>query len=289
MTIRHLCVLGLAIAAPAFAETLSQAGTPASQHTGQLTRRQQQSFTDYALGRINPGNSDVGRAYQEAREQIVHYTTDDLYFWSNCVSLTLLIGVTGFFFLHLRSADKKERIAATLIAQMWNGRVSDKIEIELRTERYNALADEHNRLVERSLSVATPRRRGETSDTTRGVEEESSAVADDQSAVRKPLTTAELVRELGGESGSRTTVAAETMRESETPERDTSEQPPLPGAPEDPATDPFKRDQEIKRLRSQIQALKNRESNLLVRLNTKEEFKNQQSAAKQKTAKQESE
>jgi hypothetical protein len=291
MTIRHFCILGLAIAAaPAFAQTLPQPGSQAGQHTGQLTRRRQQSFTDYALGKINPGNSDMGRAYQEAREQIVHGTVDDLYFWSNCVSLTLLIGVTGFFFLHLRSADKKERIAATLIAQMWNGRVSDKIEIELRTERYNALADEHNRLVERSLSVATPRRRGETSDTTRGVEEESSVVADDQSAVWKPLTTAELVRELGSESGSRTTVAPESMRESETPERDTSEQPSPPGAPEHPATDPFKRDQEIKRLRSQVQALKNRESNLLVRLNTKEEFKNQQSAAaKQKAAKQESE
>jgi hypothetical protein len=266
MTIRHLCVLGLAITvAPAFAQTLHQPGSHAGQQTGQLTRRRQQSFTDYALGKINPGNVDVGRAYQEAREQIVHNTIDDLYFWSNCMSLTLLIGVTGFFFLHLRSADKKERIAAALIAQMWNGRVSDKIEIELRTERYNALADEHNRLVERSLSVATPRRRGETSDTTRGVEGESSVVADDQSAVRKPLTTAELLRELGSESGSRTTVAPESMRESETPERDTSEQPSPPGAPEDPATDPFKRDQEIKRLRSQVQALKNRESNLLVR------------------------
>jgi hypothetical protein len=140
MTIRHLCVLGLAITvAPAFAQTRHQPGSHAGQHTGQLTRRRQQSFTDYALGKINPGNVDVGRAYQEAREQIVHNTIDDLYFWSNCMSLTLLIGVTGFFFLHLRSADKKERIAATLIAQMWNGRVSDKIEIGRRTEWYNAL------------------------------------------------------------------------------------------------------------------------------------------------------
>jgi hypothetical protein len=287
MTIRHLCVLGLAITvAPAFAQTLSQPGSHAGQRTGQLTHRHEQGFTDYVMGKINPGNVDVGRAYQEAREQIVHNTIDDLYFWSNCVSLTLLIGVTGFFFLHLRSADKKERIAATLIAQMWNGRVSDKIEIERRTEWYNSLADEHNQLVEGSLSAATPRRQGETSGTTREVEEESSVVADDQSAVRKLLTTTELVRELGRESGSRTTVAPESLTDSETPERDISEQPPLPGAPEDPATDPFKRDQEIKRLRSQVQALKNRESNLLVRLNTKEEFKNQQSAAaKQKAAK----
>jgi len=284
MTIRHSCVLlGLAIAAaPAFAQTLHQPGSHAGERTGQLTRRRQQSFTDYALGKINPGNVDVGRAYQEAREEIVHYTIDDLYFWSNCMSLTLLIGVTGFFFLHLRGADKKERIAAMLIAQMWNGRVSDKIEIERRTDRYNSLADEHNQLVERSLAAATPRRQGETSGTTREVEEESSVVAGDESEIQESLIPAKLVRERESESGSRAT-------DSETPERDTSERPPLPGTPEDSATDLFKRDQEIKRLRSQVQALENRESNLLVRLNTKGEFKNQQSAAKQKTAKRESE
>ena len=290
MTIRHICILWLAItAAPAFAQTLPQPGSHAGQQTGQLTRRRQQSFTDYALGKINPGNSDMGRAYQEAREQVVHGTVDDLYFWSNCVSLTLLIGVTGFFFLRLRSADKKERIAATLIAQMWNGRVSDKIEIERRTERYNGLADEHNQLVEGSLSAATPRRQGETSDTIRAVEQESSAVAGDESENQKSLIPAKLVRERESESGSRATVASESVTDSETPERDTSEQPPLPGTREDSATDPFKRDQEIKRLRSQVQALENRESNLLVRLNTREEFKNQQSAAKQKTARRESE
>jgi hypothetical protein len=290
MTIRHLCVLGLAITvAPAFAQTLHQPGSHAGQRTGQLTHRHQQGFTDYALGKINPGNVDVGRAYQEAREQIVHNTIDDLYFWSNCMSLTLLIGVTGFFFLHLRSADKKERIAATLIAQMWNGRVSDKIEIERRTERYNALADEHNRSVEKYICAATARRQGETSDAIHEVEQESSAVAGDESEIQKSLIPAKLVRERENESGGRATVASESVTDSEAPERDTSEQPPLPGTPEDSAIDPLKRDQEIIRLRSQVQALENRESNLLVRLNTKEEFKNQQSAAKQKTAKRESE
>ncbi len=291
MTIRHSCVvLGLAIAAvPAFAQTLPQPESPASQHTGQLTRRHQQGFADYALGKINPGNADVGNAYQETREQIVHGTVDDLYFWSNCVSLTLLIGVTGFFFLHLRSADKKERVAATLIAQMWNGRVSDKIEIERRTERYNALADEHNRLVEKSLSAATASRRCETSDTTPAVEEESGVVAGDESTIRKTRTTVERVRKRENESDNQVPVATASLPVSGTPKLETSEQAQIPAASDDTTVDPFKRDQEIKRLRSQVQALKNRESNLLVRLNSSEEFKNQKAAEKQKAGKQESE
>jgi hypothetical protein len=45
------------------------------------------------------------------------------------------------------------------------------------------------------------------------------------------------------------------------------------------------KDQEIQLLRSQVQALQNREANLLVRLNTQEEFDKQQSAANGKNRK----
>ena len=130
MTIRVSAILmfGLCLT-PAFAQTLPGRNAGNGQHP----RRQQQGFGEYALGKINPGNADLGASYQTARDQLVHATIDDVYFWSNCVSITLLIGVTGFCLLHLRASDKKERIAATLIAQLWNGRVSDKIEIERRT------------------------------------------------------------------------------------------------------------------------------------------------------------
>jgi hypothetical protein len=48
--------------------------------------------------------------------------------------------------------DKRELIAASLIAQLWNGRVSDRIEIERRTQQFNQLVEAHNAEVEATLS-----------------------------------------------------------------------------------------------------------------------------------------
>jgi hypothetical protein len=110
-----------------------------------------QGFADYALGKINPNDTDYGAALDAGRSTAVMHTIDDLYFWSNVVAITLLSGVTAVSLFHLRAADKKEIIASTLIAQLWNGRVSDRIEIERRTEQYNALVDQHNAVVEREL------------------------------------------------------------------------------------------------------------------------------------------
>jgi hypothetical protein len=78
------------------------------------------------------------------------------------VALILLTGLITAFFFHLRAADKKEIIAATLIAQLWNGRVSDRAEIERRAEQFNNLVDEHNAVVERELTTNAPEADRET-------------------------------------------------------------------------------------------------------------------------------
>ena len=125
-----------------------------------------QGFADYALGKINPNDTDYGEALDTARGATVTHTMDDLYFWSNVVALILLSGVTTAFLFHLRAADKKEVTAATLIAQLWNGRVSDRIEIERRTDQYNSLVDEHNAVIERELMARSQPAPSEDSDAT---------------------------------------------------------------------------------------------------------------------------
>lgn len=114
------------------------------------------SFTDYAFGKINPDGKNYGDALRKRHSEFAGSTIDDLYFWSNVVTLVLLIGITTFLFFHLRAGEKKERIAASLIAQLWNGRVSDRIEIERRTLQYNQLVEVHNAEVERGL-MALPK------------------------------------------------------------------------------------------------------------------------------------
>jgi len=64
----------------------------------------------------------------------------------------LLSGLVAIVLLQWRAADKREVIAASLIAQLWNGRVSDRIEIERRTQQFNKLVEAHNADVEKDLS-----------------------------------------------------------------------------------------------------------------------------------------
>jgi len=119
-----------------------------------LAARQRQGFFDYALGKINPSNTDYGAAMAEGRSDLVGHTMDDLYFWSNLMTLGLLVCAAGIMYFEWRSTAKKEIVASTIIAELWNGRVSDRIEIVRRTEQFNQLVELQNQETERQLSTA---------------------------------------------------------------------------------------------------------------------------------------
>jgi len=70
------------------------------------------------------------------------------------VTLGLLICAAGIIYFEWRSAAKKEIVAATIIAELWNGRVSDRIEIVRRTEQFNQLVELHNQETERLLTAS---------------------------------------------------------------------------------------------------------------------------------------
>jgi hypothetical protein len=117
------------------------------------SEQKQQGFFDYLIGKVNPNGKDYGSSMQAGRDVVVEHTIDDLYFWSNVVTLLLLTGTAAVVFLQWRSADKKEVIAASLITELWNGRVSDRIEIDRRTEQHNRLVETHNAEVEKALAL----------------------------------------------------------------------------------------------------------------------------------------
>ena len=128
-------------------QTLDRPSTPTSQSVVK-----HQGFFDYALGKINPHGIDYGASMESGRNAVVENTVDDLYFWSNVVTLLLLSGMVAVVLLQWRATDKREVIAASLIAQLWNARVSDRIEIERRTQQFNQLVEAHNADVEKNLS-----------------------------------------------------------------------------------------------------------------------------------------
>lgn len=117
------------------------------------SQRKQQGFFDYALGKVNPSGNDYGASLQSTRDGVVDHSVDDLYFWSNVVTLLLLCGTASIVFLQWRSAEQREVIAASLIAELWNGRVSDRVELDRRTSQFNELVEEHNAEVEKALTL----------------------------------------------------------------------------------------------------------------------------------------
>jgi hypothetical protein len=126
----------------------SQSQAPA---TPEHSPHKQQGFFDYVLGKVNPNGNDYGASLHAERDAVVEHTVDDLYFWSNVVTLLLLTGTAAVVLLQWHFAEKREVIAASLIAELWNGRVSDRIELERRTGQFNQLVETHNADVERAL------------------------------------------------------------------------------------------------------------------------------------------
>jgi hypothetical protein len=143
----ELALAALALSPQAVRSQNQNARSTADAHQA----HQSKSFIDYALGKINPEDKAYGSRLDHARRTFIEHTVDDLYFWSNVLTLGSLVGVTALLLLHLRGAQKREIIAASVIAQLWNGRVSDRTEIDQRTERYNQLVEVHNAEAEQRL------------------------------------------------------------------------------------------------------------------------------------------
>jgi hypothetical protein len=142
-----LCAMMLAVA------PLSSGQTPDPSAPPQHFPRKQEGFFDFVLGKINPNGNDYGARMQSGRDAVVVNTVDDLYFWSNVMTLLLLTGSVAVILLQWRSEAKREVITAAIIAELWNGRVSDGIELDRRTEQFNQLVATHNAEVEKALAL----------------------------------------------------------------------------------------------------------------------------------------
>lgn len=125
-------------------------GVNSSSQSRSQSSQKHAGLFDYALSRINSDQRDYGAEVASRRRLLVLLTVQNIYFWFTIGTVALLTGVTVMHVLHLRADQKKEFLAARLITELWNGRVSDRIEIERRTELYNRLVAQKNAAVETS-------------------------------------------------------------------------------------------------------------------------------------------
>jgi hypothetical protein len=240
-----------------------------------------QGMFGYALSRVNPNDHDYGNALASGRESVVEHTIDDAYFWSNCVTLALLGGLGIWVILLNRSKNKMEIIVSHLIAQLWNGRISDRIEIDRRTHLYNEIVEQQNEAAEKLLSE---RRLYKKKNTGRGTS--NTLAKEDEQQPTGEISTVSLPQP--AEVIVQHSVEAQVEAPAALPSHanNSSESTPNVSSQPDSETERLKKElttsqQESRLLTGQVQALKHREANLVVRLNQMTELHKQASSREQ--------
>jgi hypothetical protein len=191
-----LCAVMFALA------PLSYGQTPNPPTTSQHSPRKQEGFLDFVLGKINPNGNDYGMWMQSGRDAVVANTIDDLYFWSNALTLLLLTGAVTVILLQWRSEAKRGVITAALIAELWNGRVSDGMELNRRTEQFNQLVATHNAEVEKALALKQQQAGSEKAPSGTLTRSVRKLTENDPGAGRKPVPTVPpLVEPAGAAAG----------------------------------------------------------------------------------------
>jgi hypothetical protein len=106
------------------------------------------SFADFALKQLNPQNTDYGCRLDNARKLAVHETFKAIDFWTATIAFSFLV-LSFLVLLHQRrESDRREIIAAQLLAQYHNNWVDARKKVQDTIGRYNELVDATNNAAE---------------------------------------------------------------------------------------------------------------------------------------------
>ena len=116
---------------------------------------QSSGFVDSNLGRINPKNTDYGSQIDTERQFVVEQSLKNLEFWIVGITVSLLI-FSFFVLLHQsRERDRREIIAAGLLAHYHNAWVDARSQADSAIRRHNELVKRTNAAAESALRAAS--------------------------------------------------------------------------------------------------------------------------------------
>ena len=119
---------------------------------------QSSGFLDSSLGLINRKNTDYGCQIDTERQFLVEQTLKNLEFWIVGITVSLLI-VSFFMLLHQsRERDRRESIAAGLLAHYYNTWVDARSHADDAIRRHNELVKRTNAAAESALRAASQER-----------------------------------------------------------------------------------------------------------------------------------
>jgi hypothetical protein len=112
-------------------------------------------FVDFALKQVNSQDKDYGCQIDEARKLLVHETIKSVNSWAILFALSFLI-LSFFLLLHQhRERNRREIIAAVLLAQYHNALIDARSQADEAIRRYNELVNRTNTAAEATLRTAS--------------------------------------------------------------------------------------------------------------------------------------
>src|SRR6476620_12106558 len=143
-----ICLLFLVSWLPAWSQRSSY--DPAAKHPA----KQGDGFVDFALKQVNPQNKDYGCQSDDARKLMVDETIKSVTSWAVLVALSFLI-LSFCLLLHQhRERNRREIIAAGLLARYHNALADARRQADEAIRRYNALVNRTNTAAEAALRTA---------------------------------------------------------------------------------------------------------------------------------------
>ena len=118
--------------------------------------KQGEGFVDFALKQVNSQNKDYGCQIDDVRKLMVDETIKSITSWAVLVALSFLI-LSFFLLLHQhRERNRREIIAAGLLAQYHNALIDARGQADEAIRRYNEVVNRTNTAAESALRAASP-------------------------------------------------------------------------------------------------------------------------------------
>jgi len=108
---------------------------------GQRSSKAQDSFLDFTLKRINPTDIDYGKRLAEGQTSVFEETVKNKYFWSNTVTLSLLVALYIIIVYQHRIQAKREWASAEALAQFEQSLLRSNAQLDEATKKNHQLAE----------------------------------------------------------------------------------------------------------------------------------------------------
>ena len=123
------------------ASSIAQSGRSGYDPSAHESVKRQDGFVDFTLKRINPSDTDYGQCLSESRTMLLEETIRNAYFWSNVVSLSLLVCLFFIALCQHKIQGKREWAIAEIVAQLEQNLTRSRAQVAEATKKNRDLAD----------------------------------------------------------------------------------------------------------------------------------------------------